>query len=216
MGLTQGNRCSRRVVKRILFQALEKVFQPLDADDTKFRQEPVSVKKLWKGDAYWSTSKIILSWLLDTITKTIFLPKHRATWLMESMDLVPPTQRYIAAKAWHKILGKLSSMLMAIPGCAGLFLVLWEAFRHKEHDRSRLRLSKTLHVFLKDFCWLAWDLASRPMSIEELILDRLPHTEGACDAAGTGMEGGTSPPSLMVPKCLFSGVHLSCSGSRID
>ena len=147
------------------------------------------MKKLRKGDARWSTSKIILGWLLDTIQKTISLPEHRAARLLEILDAVPPTQRSIATKAWHKILGELRSMSIAIPGCAGLFLVLQEAFCHKEHDRPRLRLSKTLHGFLQDFRWLAGDLASRPTCIAELIPDRLPHTEGACDAAGIGMGG---------------------------
>ena len=50
-GLVQGNQWTRRLVKRILFQALDKVFRPLDEEDTQFRQEPASVKKLNKGDA---------------------------------------------------------------------------------------------------------------------------------------------------------------------
>ena len=80
-------------------------------------------------------------------------------------------------------------MSIAIPGSAGLFSVLQEAFRHEESNRPRLRLTKTLHGFLDDFRWLARDLASRPTRIAELIPDPLPHTEGACDAAGVGMGG---------------------------
>ena len=50
-GVIQGNKCQRQMVKRILFQALDKVFRPLDNDDTTFCQEPASIKKLKKSDA---------------------------------------------------------------------------------------------------------------------------------------------------------------------
>lgn len=188
-GLVQGNKWERRAVKRILFQALDKVFRPLDESDTKYRQEPASIKKLKQGDACWATSKIILGWFVDTINKTISLPSHRADRLLEILHSIPHTQRTIATKEWHKVIGELRSMSVAIPGCKGLFSILQEAFRHEETERPRIRLSKTLHGFLDDFRWLAKDLASRPTRIAELIPDREPATNGACDAAGAGMGG---------------------------
>jgi len=134
-GITQGNRWQRRMVKRILFQALDKIFRPLDDDDTPFRQEPVSIKKCKKGDATWATTKIILGWFLDTIAKTISLPDHRAKRLHEILDSISPEQRWIATKSWHKIIGELRSMSIALPGCTGLFSILQEAFRHEEKNR---------------------------------------------------------------------------------
>jgi hypothetical protein len=188
-GLVQGNKWERRAVKRILFQSLDKVFRPLDAADTAFRQEPASIKKLKKGDARWATSMVILGWVVNSITKTISLPSHRADRLLEILHSIPAAQRTIATKEWHKIIGELRSMSIAIPGCKGLFSVLQEAFRHEESDRPRLRLTKTLHGFLDDFRWLAHDLTSRPTRLAELIPDQAPATSGACDAAGTGMGG---------------------------
>ena len=64
-----------------------------------------------------------------------------------------------------------------------------EAFCHEEKGRKRLHLSKTLHGFFKDFCWLAKDLTKRPARITELVPDLEPRTEGVCDAAGAGMGG---------------------------
>ena len=84
------------MVKRILFQSLDKVFRPVDSDDTSFRQEPASLKKLKKGDARWTTMKVILGWLLDTINKTITLPEHRADRLLEILHSIVPGQRWIA------------------------------------------------------------------------------------------------------------------------
>ena len=106
-GLVQGNKWQRRTVKRILFQALDKVFWPLDNDDISYRQEPASIKKLKKGDACWTTSKIILGWLIDTINKTISLPEHQGARLLEILNSIPKSQRSIATKEWHKIIGEL-------------------------------------------------------------------------------------------------------------
>ena len=188
-GLAQGNEWRRRVVKRLLFRSLDKVFRPLDSADTPFRQEPASLKKLQKGDATWTTSKVILGWLLDTVAKTITLPPHRVERLHEILASIRPEQRVVLKKDWHKVLGELRSMSIALPGSQGLFSLLQEAFRHEELDRPRLRLSKMVHGFLDDFRWLATDIASRPTRIAELIPDPLPSTLGACDAAGTGMGG---------------------------
>ena len=60
-GLVQGDQWTRRMVKQILFQALDKVFRPVDAGDTKYRQEPASLKKLQKGDTRWTTVKKFLA-----------------------------------------------------------------------------------------------------------------------------------------------------------
>ena len=99
LGLVQGNQWTRRMVKRILFQALDRVFRPIDDDDTEFREEPASIKKLRKGDARWTTTKIVLGWLLDTLRKTLSLPDHRAERLLQILHSIPPTQRSIATKA---------------------------------------------------------------------------------------------------------------------
>ena len=89
----------------------------------------------------------------------------------------------------HKIIGELRLMSVAIQGCTGLFSILQEAFRHEDKTRNRLWLSPTLHGFLDDFWWLASDLVTRPTRIAELIPDRDPATNGACDAAASGMGG---------------------------
>ena len=80
-------------------------------------------------------------------------------------------------------------MLVAIRGCTSLFSILQEAFCHEDKSQNCLRLSPTLHGFLDDFCWLATDLVSRPTRIAGLIPDRNPATNGACDAAASGMGG---------------------------
>ena len=189
LGLVQGNKWHRRAVKRILLQSLDRVFRPLDNNDVPDRQEPASLKKLRKGDGAWTTQKTMLGWQIDTADRTITLPPHRIDRLRDILAHIRPGQKYVPTKQWHKLLGELRSMAMALPGANGLFSLLQEAFRHEEPGRNRLRLTAPLHGFLEDFRLLAADISSRPTRIAEVVPDVYPATLGACDAAGTGMGG---------------------------
>ena len=188
IGLAQGNKKRRQTIKEHLLHSLDKVLRGLSPEDTPHRQEPASVKKMKKGDATWTTRKIILGWVVDTVAQTIELPPHRVQRLHDILADIPRTQRRIATKKWHQVIGELRSMVIAIPGARGLFSTLQEAFRHTEEKGKRIRLHKHVHAFLDDFRWLARDLASRPTRIAEVI-PSAPSTRGACDASGLGMGG---------------------------
>jgi hypothetical protein len=187
LGLVQGGARTRRSVKRALLHTLDMVMRPLDADDSAFRQEPASTKKMAKGDATWSTVKMILGWILNTLDKTISLPAHRLTRLREILGSISPTQRRVALKKWQQILGELRSMALAIPAAIGLFSVLQEAL--KSGDGKRVRLTTHTHAFLDDFRWLVEDVGSRPTEISEIVPDAIPATKGVCDASGHGLGG---------------------------
>ena len=188
LALCQGPKRSRQQLRRALFHSFDTVFRPLTAGDNAFRQEPISVKKLLKGDGAWATQKVLLGWFVDTIAGTISLPPHRLERFGALLDSIAPTQRRIGIKAWHKFLGELRSMVLGLPGTSGLFGPLQHAFREHMDNGSRLKLSQHVHTFLNDFRWLRSSLASRPTRINELVPQRsvIP---GSTDAAGTGMGG---------------------------
>jgi len=148
----------------------------------------------WNGVVWESTGtlslsrKLVLGWIIDTVAATIELPPHRKARLLEVLDSIKTNQKRVSAKQWHKLLGELRSMTMAIPGGQGLFSTLQEAFRHPEKD-GRLRLRQHVHDFLQDFRWLAKDIAARPTRIAEAIPAVVPDTLGANDAAAAGMGG---------------------------
>jgi hypothetical protein len=193
ISLAQGTSRRLRTIRQILLHTMDRVFRPLDSTDSSFRQEPVSVKKLCKGEAAWTTRKVILGWIIDTVNLTIELPPHRLDRLNELLAEVPRTCRRISAKRWHKIIGELRSMLLALPGGRGLFSTLQEVFRHPTIE-GRLKLTTTVHGFLDDFRWLAHDLGARPTRIAELT-PQPESTLGACDAARSGMGGVHFVPS---------------------
>eukprot|EP00536_Pseudo-nitzschia_multiseries_P017358 jgi/Psemu1/50546/gm1.50546_g len=175
--------------KRVLFKLLDKIFHPLHATDTPYDQEPASLKKILQGDATWTTKKVILGWLINSINKTISLPPHRVERLKEILHSIAPTQRHVPIQQWHKVRGELRSMALAIPGSIGLFSILQEAFQHKEPNRQQIRLTKRVQSFLRDFQWKATDLSKRPTAIVELVPDIFPATLGACNALGADMGG---------------------------
>jgi hypothetical protein len=184
IALGQGNPHRLKILRRHLLHSIDSVFAPLSATDTH-GSEAISVKKLRKGDAAWSTLKIVLGWLLDTIQNTISLPPHRADRLLAIFhDLRDRTR--VSVKKWQQILGELRSMLLAIPGGRGLFSTLQHGLKFS--DRHRVRISPSIRSHLDDFEILANSIASRPTHFAELVPD-LPTCIGACDASLAGMGG---------------------------
>ena len=127
LGLAQGPRHRRRHVRRTLFHVLDKVFWPLDWQDATQHKEVLSLKKLDAGDCSWSTCQTMLRWIVDSVNMTIALPPHRVAHLKEIIHAIPHTQRRVGVDKWHKTLGKLRSVALALPGARGLFSQIQEA-----------------------------------------------------------------------------------------
>jgi hypothetical protein len=104
-------------VRRILFQAMDSVFRPLEDSDPSTRREPISMKKLLQGDCSWGTikTKTVLAWIINTVTQTLHLPEHCQQRLAEILAEIPKSQKRISIKKWHKVLGELCSMSLALP-----------------------------------------------------------------------------------------------------
>ena len=182
-GLGQGQ--WKEKVNRTIFHSIDKVLRPLVPDDSAHRQEPASESKLRKGDGCMATQKVYLGWLIDTRAMTIQLTTRRRLRLKEILSDLPRTRQRVSVKTWHKVLGELRSMALAIPGSRGLFSAL--QFRFKA-DKTRIRLTRMVHDFLDDFRWLFQNLDQRPTRIYEVVPTE-PQIVGATDASGLGMGG---------------------------
>ena len=188
IALLQGTPHRQRHAMRSLLHTLDVVFRPLEPEE-EHRQEPASVKKLRKGDACWSTRKVILGWLIATLAGTIQLPSPRYERLCTLLDSIGPNQKRVSVKSWQKLLGELRSMTLAIPGARGLFSTLQHALKPSHTGKlSRVRITSDVRLFLDDFQRLASELASRPTRIAE-TLPRRPAIVGTTDASGHGMGG---------------------------
>ena len=188
----QGTEDRLNRLRRQLLHLNDAVFRPNDQDDDpQLRREPISTKKLLKGDACWSTRKVILGWTVDTLRKTIELPPHRAQRLLDILNMTKDRSR-ISVKHCHRLLGELRSMLLALPGGSGLLSQLQHSLKHS--DRHRVRLTQATRHCLADLHALALDVAERPTRLAELFPTHHGHYYGACDAAKSGFGGVLFPP----------------------
>jgi hypothetical protein len=186
LGLAQGGPQRQNRVRRILFESIDLVFRPLSPTDPSTRQEPISVKKLLKGDGAWRTRKTILGWILDSVRHTIELPPRRLQRLVDILAELPHSKTRITTKRWQQLLGELRSMVLAVPGLRGLFSLLQETLRHEE--RQRICITSHMHAFLDNLRWIVQDLHARPTRLWELV-DTPVAAIGASDAAAAGMGG---------------------------
>jgi hypothetical protein len=189
ISLVQGSTPRRQRHMRGLLHSVDRVFRPVDAQDSPHRKHVPSIDKFNKGDGSLQTVKNVLGWILDTVRGTLELPPHRRQRLSDIFEEVKGKTR-IAVSKWHKILGELRSMSLGVPGSKGLFSTLQTALQFTE--ANRIRVTPEMHDQLADFELLANDLGSRPTSIAELVPDH-PVAIGPHDASGKGMGGAWFP-----------------------
>jgi hypothetical protein len=193
----QGPPSTLTRTKRTLLHTIDDVFRPLSPTDPPHRTEPISTSKLAKGDGSWSTRKKLLGWTVDSSAMTITLPPRRLARLQELLDSIPPTRKRLSVDTWHKLLGELRSMSLALPGSRGLFSHLQQALRTRKG--TRLRLTPAFHRALDDFRWIHSQLAARPTRLYELV-PTAPTLHGTHDASGSGAGGVWLPHSTAVPR----------------
>jgi hypothetical protein len=201
IALAQGDATQLQQVRSRLLHSIDAVLRPNDERDTQYRAEPVSLKKLDKGDASWKTRHTILGWELDTMSNTITLPCHRKERLIEILDSIPAHKKRIGITKWHTVLGELRSMSLALPGARGLFSFLQTALQHQHGHR--VPLTRDTHQALRDFRWIVDNLATRPTRIAELV-PLLPSALGHHDASGAGAGGVWFPAQGILPRGLPS------------
>jgi hypothetical protein len=199
IGLAQGHPGLRDRVRSVLMHSIDSVFRPLHPTEVNStRKEPISIKKLQKGDARWTTRHTILGWIIDTVAQTIELPLHRAQRLIEILTHLA-TRKRISLSSWQQQIGELRSMVLALPGGRGLFSTLYTGLTHPNH---RVRITKPLRDAILDLHQLASDLGSRPTRLGEIV-DSPPIAYGAADASGSGMGGVWLSPNQNLPPFLW-------------
>ena len=185
LGLAQGHPGLRERVRSTIFHSIDDILRPNAPTDSVHRNEPISLSKLAKGDAKWATRKVLLGWIVDTVAETVELPEHRRLRFLEILETLQDRRR-VSLQDWHKALGELRSMILAIPGGRGFFSTLQTGFKHA--DKHRIRINKPMHDAITDLHHLALDIGSRPTRFGEIVPD-LPIAIGTADASGAGMGG---------------------------
>jgi len=97
------------------------------------------------------------------------------------------TMLHIARK-WHKTLGKLWSMALALPGARGLFSLLQEAFCHTDNTKTCIHLTPVIHHIFRDIQTLYDDIMHRPTCLYKIV-PQPPSLIGSHDASRLGTGG---------------------------
>jgi hypothetical protein len=128
----QGGPRRMQKLRRHLLEAVDQVLaQP---GNEAHQNEAISLKKLRTGDGSWTTRKVVLGWVLDTIRQTMELPAHQKLLLANVFQDLRGRKR-ISRKTWRRYLGQLCFVSVAIPGSAGLFSTLQLALTRAKGNR---------------------------------------------------------------------------------
>ena len=111
---------------RATLHAIHSVFPPPSVgSDAK---DPISEKKLQKGDGRWDTQKEILGYVLDGITRTVQLPTDQADALVKEIRAVLQNTR-IQLKRFRSLVGRLQHAARILPAARGFLTPLYNALK---------------------------------------------------------------------------------------
>jgi hypothetical protein len=172
---------------RATLHAIHSVFPPPHATGTLDAKDPVSEKKLAKGDARWDTRKEILGYWLDGIARTIQLPPPRAVDLLKEVAAVLRKKR-VPLKRFRSLGGRLQHAARILPSARAFFTPLNNALRGLPDYIGLSRHGEVRNALL-DMATVIRNLASRPTHVSELVQADSPDYIGYCDASGFGAGG---------------------------
>ena len=139
----------------------------------------------------------MLRWINDSVNMKIALSPHRVAQLKGIVLSIPRTQQRVGVDKWHRVLSKLRSMALSLPGARGILSQMKEALCHVKG--KRVTLSPGVHKALDDFKWLAEDVAKRPTRMYELV-PLLPTVDGYHGASGYMCGGVVLPGPTATPR----------------
>ena len=116
-----------------------------------------------------------------------FSPKRKAE--LETLIDIPPLQSRIATKKLKRLIGKIRSMHLAIPGAVGHFYNLHRSLTAAHHAHpATAYVTSGFHCDLRFWRRLCAEMHTRPTYLAEIV-QRLPTGIGFMDASGLGAGG---------------------------
>jgi hypothetical protein len=171
---------------RATLHAIHSVFPTPEATGTPDAKDPISEKKLAKGDARWNTQKEILGYRLNGIHRTIQLPPDRADLLLKEVEGILKKKR-VPLKRFRLLAGRFQHAARILPAAKAFFTPLNNALKGTPAFIGLGRHSEVRHAIL-DFAAVIRDLASRPTQVTELVQEDLDYV-GYCDASAFSAGG---------------------------
>jgi hypothetical protein len=175
-----------RRVSRATLHAIHSIFPPPEVSGHTGGKDPISRKKLEKGDARFNIEKEILGFLINGVDRSVRLSEVKVDALAKEIVAVL-RKTHVPFKRFRSLLGKLQHAARIIPAAKGMFSPLNKATRG-EPSRVGLGANSEVRAALLDLKHIILSLASRPTHVSELV-EHEPQMAGTCDASSEGAGG---------------------------
>jgi hypothetical protein len=113
---------------RATLHAIHSIFRPPSASDPPGTKDPISEKKLLKGDARWDPIKEVLGYELNGRDRTVRLPAQKAEALLKELRKSLRKQR-LPLKRFQSLVGRLQHAARILPSSKAFFTPMNDALR---------------------------------------------------------------------------------------
>jgi hypothetical protein len=115
-----------RRVSRATLHAIHSIFPPPEVSGHVGGKDPISRKKLEKGDAWFDVEKEILGFLLNGVDRTVRLAESKAQAIANDIVRIP-RKTHVPLKRFRSLLGRLQHAARILPAAKGMFSPLNKA-----------------------------------------------------------------------------------------
>jgi hypothetical protein len=179
---------------------IDSIFPPLNVTGHTDSKDPISLKKLQRGDAQWSPKKEILGFLVNGKKKTVCITQAKADNIVGEIKQILK-KKHVQMKHYRHVVGKLRHVALIMPGVKGLFSSINKAFQG-DPCVIGLGASSEVRAALLDLSHMIASLASHPTHVNELVPSN-DHYTGYCDACGAGAGGIWLSGNLHIPPLVW-------------
>jgi hypothetical protein len=174
------------IIRRAAIHGIEAVFPPPAITKHKDGKEPISARKLMKGDGIFELIKDMIGFRFDGIKGTVHLPPEKAAAYIKETHRILRRKR-VPLKTLQGVVGKLRHTSIILPAAHGFFTPI-NAVMKGSPTHIILGANLECRAALEDLCTLLRILASRPTHVRELVPD-MPQYVGYHNAAAEGVGG---------------------------
>ncbi len=173
-------------VARCALHGIHSVFPPPEVTGHAGGKDPISIKKLEKGDAQWNHEKEILGFVVDGLNRTVRITANKTTDIISEIRKILKKKR-VQLRRYRRIVGKLRHVALIMPSTKGLFSPINKALKG---DPATIGLGRDSEVraALLDLATMVKALGDRPTHVKELV-PADDHYVGYCDACAAGAGG---------------------------
>jgi hypothetical protein len=173
-------------VARSALHGIHSIFPPTSVTGHEGGKDPISLKKLQKGDAQWNCEKEILGFIVDGWHRTVRLSEQKVTNIVSEIRKILK-KKSVSLRRYRRIVGKLRHVALILPSTKGLFSAINKALKGDPKTIGLGKASEVRASFL-DLAHLVATLGARPTHVQELVPND-EHYVGYCDACNAGAGG---------------------------